>query len=111
MRKIDEFYPLIGKLVVEFQEVDMLLNLLLGLLLKEDINVTMAFAVSVPFGKKINQIFHFDWIYQILAFFLRIQSKIVYGFTLVLEGEGGILWALVFLALLVSLLVNGGAGL
>ena len=65
----------------------------------------------VPFGKKINQIFHFDWIYQILAFFLRIQSKIVYGFTLVLEGEGGILWALVFLALLVSLLVNGGAGL
>jgi len=56
MRKIDEFYPLIGKLVVEFQEVDMLLNLLLGLLLKEDINVTMAFAVSVPFGKKIDVI-------------------------------------------------------
>lgn len=65
----------------------------------------------VPFGQKINQVFQFDWIYQIIAFFLRVQSKIVSGFTQVFEGEGGILWALVFLALLVSLLVNGGAGL
>ena len=56
MRKIEEFYPLIGKLVVEFQELDFLLNLFLGMLLKEDINVTMAFAVSLPFAKKIDVI-------------------------------------------------------
>jgi hypothetical protein len=64
-----------------------------------------------PFGKTVNQIFHFDWLYQLVVFLFSIQKSVVNGFNLIFEGEGGILWALVFLVLLASLLFNGKGGL
>jgi hypothetical protein len=39
-----------------------------------------------------------------------VQKAVVDGFNLVFEGESGILWALVFLVLLASLLINGKGG-
>ena len=69
------------------------------------------FTIAVtPFGKGINQFFHFNWVYKTIAFLFNIQKWIVEKLNLILEGEGGILWALVFLVLLVSLLVNGKSG-
>ena len=64
-----------------------------------------------PFGSLLNQIFHFEWLYKILSFLFDVQKRIVNGLNLILEGEGGILWALVFLALLISLLASGRSGL
>jgi len=64
----------------------------------------------LPFGQVVNRFFHFEWLYRLLSFLFRVQQRIIAGFNLILEGEGGILWALVFLALLVSLLVSGGLG-
>lgn len=54
MPTLDEFYPLIGKVVVEFQSLDFQLNILFACLLREDPNVSMAFAVTLPFSKKID---------------------------------------------------------
>jgi hypothetical protein len=54
IKAIDEFYPLIGKVVVRFQEIDMTLNMIMACLLKEDPNVTIAFMVTLPFSKKLD---------------------------------------------------------
>lgn len=55
-----------------------------------------------------NQIFSLSWVYAILWGLYSILSRIVRAFTAVLEGEGGVLWAVLLLALLVSLLSGGG---
>jgi hypothetical protein len=72
--------------------------------------VNKLFLRFFPFGKAINHFFHFEWIYPLFAFLFNIFRRIVNELNLILAGEGGILWALVFLALLVSLLVNGRGG-
>jgi hypothetical protein len=48
------------------------------------------------------------WFYGILGIVLHISVRLVRQVTAVLEGEGGILWVLVLLALLVALLLRGG---
>jgi hypothetical protein len=59
----------------------------------------------VSFGQKL---FSLRWFYNLLAIFLRLGVRLVKLLTGVLEGEGGILWVLVLLALLVVLLLRGG---
>jgi len=54
MKTLEAYYPLIGKIVVKFQDLDFFLNVLMTGLLKEDPNVTMAYAVSLSFSKKID---------------------------------------------------------
>jgi hypothetical protein len=61
-----------------------------------------------PYANGVNRFFYFDWLYRFLGFLFEIQRVIINGFNLIFEGEGGILWAVVFLVLLASLLVNGG---
>jgi len=54
MKALETYSPLLGKVVVQFQEVDMLLTVLMACLLNEDPNVTMAFMVTLPFSKKLD---------------------------------------------------------
>jgi hypothetical protein len=54
------------------------------------------------------QIFSLSWFYNFLGFILRLIIRFVRLLTGVLEGDGGILWVLVLLALLVALLLGGG---
>ena len=54
MNPLDKYYPLIGKVVVEFQDLEFALNIMLTALLKEDPNVVMALAVTLPFAKKLD---------------------------------------------------------
>lgn len=56
MNPIEKYYPLIGKTVVEFQDLDCFLNYLLMFLLNEDPNVSMALVVSLSFAKKVDVI-------------------------------------------------------
>ena len=63
--------------------------------------------VMTPFARFINNVFHFDWFYKLLESLLNFQARINSWVNSLLEGEGGILWSLVFLAVLISLLVNG----
>jgi len=48
------------------------------------------------------------WFYDLIGISLRLAVRFVRQVTAVLEGEGGILWVLVLLALLVALLIRGG---
>ncbi|MHC1739994.1 MAG: hypothetical protein AB9897_02665 [Anaerolineaceae bacterium] len=63
-----------------------------------------------PISQMINRFFHFDWLYKFLGYLFNLARRGLEWINLILEGESGILWALVFLALLVSLLVNNGVG-
>jgi len=57
-----------------------------------------------PIGETsvINRFFSMNWIFSLTLEFEKRISKIVTGFSGLLEGEGGILWALVFLLLILT---------
>jgi hypothetical protein len=50
----EKFFAPIGNIVVAFQDADFCLTMLLALLLNEDTNVTLSFAVSLSFSKKLD---------------------------------------------------------
>jgi hypothetical protein len=51
-----------------------------------------------------------DWFYRILSVIYHILERLVSLLSRVLEGEGGLLWVLVLLLLLISSLVGGFGG-
>ena len=61
--------------------------------------------VLLSFGQRL---FSLGWLYNLLGLTLRLSVRFVGVVTGVLEGEGGILWVLAFLALMVALLLRGG---
>jgi hypothetical protein len=54
------------------------------------------------------RILSLEWFYRLIWIFYHAVSRIFNWITAVLEGDGGILWALVFLFLIFSLSVQGG---
>jgi len=55
----------------------------------------------------LNSLLSLDWLYRILEGIYNVASSIVQVLTVTLEGEGGVLWALVLLALLISIIKTG----
>ena len=68
-------------------------------------------AAARPVGVVLNYLFRFDWFYRLAEILYRVMQRVIQAVTVLLEGEGGVLWVLVLLALLASLLNNGGVGL
>ena len=62
------------------------------------------------FWESLSDFFHFEWFYLFFSMIFNLIQKLINGFNDILEGEGGILWAFVFLALLVSLIASGRIG-
>ncbi len=58
-------------------------------------------------GRWLAWFFGLRWLYGLLQDFMGLLRRAVESFSLILEGEGGVLWALVLLALLLTLLVPG----
>jgi hypothetical protein len=52
--------------------------------------------------------FRLEWAYQLLGLIYQLLQRIVQLITTILEGDGGVLWVLLLLALLVSM-IQGGA--
>jgi hypothetical protein len=52
-------------------------------------------------------VFRLNWLYDTLGWFYRRLQSLVQLLTAMLEGDGGILWSLVMLALLISLIYSG----
>jgi hypothetical protein len=73
-------------------------------------SLKVAFSAHLPHRLvQISQkLFSLRWFYDLLGISLRILIRFVRQLTAILEGEGGILWVLVLLALLVALLLRGG---
>jgi len=60
-----------------------------------------------PFGKIFIQIVSLQWLYRIIWSLLNSLQKIVNLLANVLEGQGGIIWVIVFLIMLISLITSG----
>ncbi len=57
---------------------------------------------------RIEPIFRMEWVYQLAWRIFDLISKLLSAFTTILEGEGGVLWTILLLVLLISLLTSNG---
>jgi hypothetical protein len=53
-------------------------------------------------------VFRFEWLLNLSSWLYRQLQRVVWFLEGILEGEGGFLWSLVFLALLISVLASVG---
>ena len=60
-----------------------------------------------PLDKKVVNVLTFHWFQKVSDHMVQIIRVVVSAFSRLLEGEGGVLWSLVFLALLFTLLKIG----
>jgi hypothetical protein len=60
-----------------------------------------------PIGNFIIRFLSLRWIYDLIWSFLGLFQRIVNVFTNILEGQGGIIWVIVFLVMLISLITSG----
>jgi len=61
-------------------------------------------------GAVFGTIFRLGWLYGFVAWLYRVTQSVVQVITAMFEGDGGILWSLVILALLASLIRAGAGG-
>lgn len=57
---------------------------------------------------RIEPVFRLEWIYRLAWGFYNLAGKFLQFFSSVLEGEGGVLWTVLILVLLISILTGGG---
>jgi hypothetical protein len=95
--------------------------ILLGIILTLTYNIKVRTMILAKFttrfadlaaktGLVLHQFFKLDWFYRFIGVFVNLLERMLNSINAILEGEGGILWALVFLVLLISLIssVKGG---
>lgn len=71
-------------------------------------SVNWAWLMIRRVGTWLAKLFSFEWLFKLIGSGYTVLSKLIEGFTRILEGDGGVLWALVLLALLFSLLRRQG---
>ena len=59
--------------------------------------------LALRFWNPLTEFFGLSWLYNLLGYLYSFFERLLYAFTLVLEGDGGILWAFLFLVLLITL--------
>ncbi len=65
-------------------------------------------AILARVRRPLESFFRLEWVYRLLWVVYRIAQWLVKFLTGLLEGEGGILWVLLLLALLISVIQTGG---
>lgn len=60
-----------------------------------------------PIGNIIIRFSSFRWVYRFIWSFLAVFQRIVNVFTNILEGQGGIVWVIVFLVMIITLITSG----
>jgi hypothetical protein len=58
---------------------------------------------------RLDPIFRLEWVYRLVWQIFNFFGRILNGFSGLLEGEGGVLWTILILVLLITLLTSGGA--
>jgi hypothetical protein len=57
---------------------------------------------------RLEPIFRMEWVYQLLWWMINIINQLLRAFSIILEGEGGMLWTILLLVLMISLLTSLG---
>ncbi|HWR65918.1 MAG TPA: hypothetical protein VN364_07340 [Bellilinea sp.] len=84
---------------------------LYGFLSQRIVNIQTGGWVGLFFlgaGRRLTDFFSLNWFYNFLWLIYRGIRQLVYILTLIFEGEGGLMWAFVLLALLLTVLSSGG---
>ncbi|MBU0511428.1 MAG: hypothetical protein KJ638_06980, partial [Chloroflexi bacterium] len=55
-------------------------------------------------------VFSLTWLYRLFWWLYRSLSTVVANIALILDGEGGVLWAVLILILLVTIIIQQGWG-
>jgi hypothetical protein len=63
--------------------------------------------VLTPIGDFIIRFLSFRWIYNLIWSILGVIQKFVNAMTNILEGQGGIIWVIVFLVMIITLITSG----
>jgi hypothetical protein len=63
--------------------------------------------ILTPIGNFIIRFLSFRWIYNLIWSILGVIQRIVNVFTNILEGQGGIVWVIVFLVMIITLFASG----
>jgi len=71
---------------------------------------TREIALPAPITSGIQSLLSLEWIYRLFWWFYRSIGRLFTSISSILEGEGGILWAVLILILLIVLLSQQGAG-
>jgi hypothetical protein len=53
------------------------------------------------------RIFQFTWMYKTFGWSYQASHRVVYYFSNLLEGDGGVLWAILVMILILSVIING----
>jgi hypothetical protein len=67
-------------------------------------------AFELPFLSQIAEVFSLNWVYRFFWWFYRGLGRILSTFSKLLEGDGGILWALLILIMLMLTINLWGGG-
>lgn len=57
---------------------------------------------------RLEPVFRLEWLYQVAWQIFNSLGRVLKGFSMILEDEGGILWTILLLVLLISILTGGG---
>ena len=57
---------------------------------------------------RLEPIFRLEWVYRVILWFYNLFGRILHVFSTILEGQGGVLWTILLLVLLITLLSGGG---
>jgi hypothetical protein len=55
----------------------------------------------------LEKVFRLGWLYRVLWWVFKLLTRILKGFSSILESEGGVLWTVLLLVLLISALLGG----
>ncbi len=80
------------------------IGLILVIIRRREVTIPLAFADA--FGKLLS----LEWIYRIFWWLYRTLIRVFSSISQILEGEGGILWSLLMLILLIALVVQQSGG-
>ncbi len=69
--------------------------------------ITKALDWIIP---KLEPLIRLEWVYKLAWWVNNAAGAVLKGFSTILEGEGGILWTILLLVLLITILIGGGAG-
>ena len=58
---------------------------------------------------RLEPVFRLEWVYRVVWWVNNLVGKLLYGFSTILEGDGGILWMILLLVLLMTILTGGGS--
>jgi hypothetical protein len=68
-----------------------------------DNRIGLVYTLAIKFWNPLTEFFSLNWFYNLLGYLYNFFERLLYASTLVLEGDGGVLWALLFLAILITL--------